>query len=185
MKVIGVIGLNGSGKDEVVKYLNQKYGVPLISVGDIVRALAAAQGIEPTRDNLDLITQNCFAQYGEGYFVKQIIEKIRQNQWRIAGISGIRSPADIEAVRQAIGVSFILINVYVSDPRVRYERVRQRGSQRDRISYQDFIRQDHDSENIFHIQAAAGLANYSLANDGTLATLHQEIDALVAKGLLE
>jgi dephospho-CoA kinase len=185
MKVIGVIGLNGSGKDEVVKYLNRQYGVPLISIGDIVREIAAVQGIEPTRDNLDLITRKYFAQYGEGYFVKQVIEKIRQNHWPHAGISGIRSPADIEAVKKAFGNGFILINVYVSDPRVRYERVRQRGSQRDRISYPDYLRQDQESEKIFHLQAAAGLADYSLANDGTLETLHQEIDALVKKGLLE
>jgi dephospho-CoA kinase len=47
--VIGVIGLNGSGKDEVVIFLNKTYGVSLISVGDIVWEIAAIERLEPTR----------------------------------------------------------------------------------------------------------------------------------------
>jgi dephospho-CoA kinase len=70
MKVIGVIGLNGSGKDEVVKYLHQRYAVPLLSVGDIVREIAGQEDKEPTRDNLDEITRRYFAKYGQGYFLK-------------------------------------------------------------------------------------------------------------------
>ena len=77
MKIIGVIGLNGSGKDEVVNYLNKHYNIPLISIGDIVREIASKEGIEPTRDNLDNITRQYFAQFGEGYFLKQIVERIR------------------------------------------------------------------------------------------------------------
>ena len=88
MKVVGVVGLNGSGKDEVVKYLNQKYSVPLISVGDIVRELAAEQGVEATRDNLDALSATCFKKYGEGYFVKQIVTKIRQNKCQLLASAG-------------------------------------------------------------------------------------------------
>ncbi|HEX7474914.1 MAG TPA: AAA family ATPase [Dehalococcoidales bacterium] len=185
MKVIGVVGLNGSGKDEMVKYLNQKYSVPLISVGDIVRELAAEQGGESTRDNLDALSATCFKKYGEGYFVKQVVAKIRRNRWPAAGISGIRSPVDIEIVRQAFGRNFVLINVYVSDSRVRYQRVHNRGSRRDQITFEDFLRQDEESENLFRIRESAGLADYSIDNDGTLEQMHSEIEKLVKKGLLD
>ncbi|MCR4394290.1 MAG: AAA family ATPase, partial [Dehalococcoidales bacterium] len=90
MKVIGVIGLNGSGKDEVVKYLNQKHGVPPISVGDLVREIARQRGIAPIRENLDNITREYFKRFGEGYFMRAIVDVIRQNHWETAGISGIR-----------------------------------------------------------------------------------------------
>ena len=52
MKVIGVIGQNGSGKDEVLKYLREKHNVPFLSTGDMVREIAAKEGKEPTRENL-------------------------------------------------------------------------------------------------------------------------------------
>ena len=179
MKVIGVIGLNGSGKDEVVKYLNQRYSVPLISVGDIVREIAFREGIEPVRENLDNITRRYFSQFGEGYFLKLIIDKIRNNKWQTAGISGIRSPQDVAVLKDAFKADFILIYVYVTDDRVRYERIHQRGSARDQISYTDFLQQDQVSEELFHIREAISQADYSVSNDGTLEDLHRQIDKLV------
>jgi dephospho-CoA kinase len=185
MKVVGVIGLNGSGKDEVVKYLNQRYGVPLISVGDIVREIAAKESIEPTRGNLDEITSRYFKQHGEGYFLKQVVQKIRENKWKTAGISGVRSPQDVSILKDAFKTDFILIYVHISDSRVRYERMRRRGSKRDELSYEDFLKQDKISDAIFHIQEAIRMADFSLANDGTLDDLHREIIKLVIeKGLL-
>ena len=186
MKVIGVVGLNGSGKDEVVNYLNKKYGVPLISVGDIVREIAAKEGIEPTRNNLDSITKRYFNLFGEGYFVKQIVEKIRKSSWKAVGISGIRSPRDIALVKDAFKQDFILIHVYISDPQVRYQRILKRGSKRDQSTYAEFLKQDDMSQELFHIQDSIKLADYSLPNDGSLEDMHQAVDKLVAgKGWLK
>jgi dephospho-CoA kinase len=181
MKVIGVIGLNGSGKDEVVNYLNRRYGTPLISVGDIVREIAAREGVESTRDNLDAITKKCFAQYGEGYFLKQVIEKIRRQAdlWKDVGISGIRSPQDVNLVRQAFGKDFFLVHVFISDDKVRFARIRRRSSQRDNATLEEFIRQDQVSEQLFHIQEAIKMADYSISNDGTLEDLQREIEKLI------
>ncbi len=185
MKIIGVIGLNGSGKDEVVKYLNQQYNVPLLSVGDIVREIAAKEGVEPTRDNLDEITRRYFNQFGQGYFLKLIVEKIHVNRWPAVGISGVRSPDDIAILKKSFQSDFILIHVYISDTHVRYERIRRRGSKRDELTYEEFLKEDQVSEELFHIQEAIRMADYSVSNDGSLENLHQEIDKLVlAKKLL-
>ncbi len=184
VKVIGVIGLNGSGKDEVVNYLNQRYGVPLISVGDIVREIAGREGVEPTRDNLDEITRRYFAKYGKGYFLKLIVAKIRQNKWDCTGISGIRSPEDVSNLKEAFNKDFILVHVYVTDPRVRFERMRGRGSKRDAMSYEDLLKQDQVSEELFHIQEAINEADFSLANDGKLDDLHRRVDQLIAESIV-
>ena len=179
MKIIGVIGLNGSGKDEVINYLNKLYNVPTISVGDIVREIAAKEGVEPTRDNLDEITRRYFKQYGEGYFLKQVVEKIRRNNWQTAGISGIRSPEDIAILKEAFKKDFVLVHVYITDSRVRYDRVKKRGSNRDRMTYEDFLKQDEVSRQLFNIQEAIDLADYSIPNDGTLDDMHNEIKKLI------
>lgn len=184
MKVIGVIGLNGSGKDEVVKYLNQKYGVPLISVGDLVREIARQRGIAPLRENLDNITREYFERFGEGYFMRAIVDTIRQNHWKTAGISGIRSPQDIAILKDAFGKDFILIHVYITDPRVRYERVMKRGSARDKIDYTEFLKQDQISEELFKINEAVKQADYSISNDGSLEDLHQQIENVIESNRL-
>lgn len=186
MKIIGVVGLNGSGKDEVVNYLNKKYDVPLISVGDIVRSIATREGIEPTRDNLDEITKTYFKRFGAGYFVKQVAEKILREKWTTAGISGIRSPQDAAILKEVFKLDFVLINVYISDSRERYKRIFKRGSKRDQSTYEDFLRQDKISQDLFHIQDTIKLADLSVPNDGSLEDLHRSIDTLVAdKNLLK
>ena len=181
MKVIGVIGQNGSGKDEVLKYLHAKYNVPFLSTGDMVREIAAQEGKEPTRENLQEISQRYFLEFGRGCFVKLAAENIQQNSWSTGGITGIRSLDDVKILRNSFGKDFILINVYVSSPEERYGRMLARGEGRGPHTYEQFLRQDAAEEELFHVQSAAGDANYAINNDGTLDDLHKEIDRLVSE----
>lgn len=184
MKVIGVIGKNGSGKDEVLKYLRDRYGVPFLSTGDIVRGIAAGEGKEPTRSNLQAISDRYFKERGEGCFVRMVVDKIRDNGWKAAGISGVRSPRDVDILRGELGKDFILIDVHVSDPRVRFERMTRRGEGRDAKAYEDFLNQDKAEEEIFNIAKAEAEADHNLSNDGSLEDLHTAVDALVNKKAL-
>ena len=186
MKVIGVIGMNGSGKDEVLKYLKEKHGVPFLSTGDMVREIAARGGRPSDRTTLQKISDSYFREYGQGCFVKMVAEKVRENGWPVAGISGVRSPHDVQLLKEILGRSFVLIEVFVTDPRVRFERMRRRGAERDTDSYERFLELDRGEEQVFHVGEAARLANYSLSNDGRLEDLHRAIEGLIArKGLLK
>ena len=180
MKIIGVIGQNGSGKDEVLKYLRAKYGVPFLSTGDMVREIATKEGKEPTRENLQEISERYFREFGRGCFVQLASEKIKQYGWAVGGISGIRSQDDVKVLKDALGGDFILVSVNVSDPQVRFSRMQARREGRDPQIYEQFERNDKAEEEIFHIGAAAKSADFSISNDGTLDDLHKEIDLLVA-----
>jgi dephospho-CoA kinase len=79
MKVIGVIGQNGSGKDEVLKYLRAKYNMPFLSTGDMVRDIAVKEGKESTRENLQEISERYFQEFGKGIFVKMVAANMQQN----------------------------------------------------------------------------------------------------------
>ena len=99
VKIIGAIGQNGSGKDEVLKYLRAKHGVPFLATGDAVREIASKEGVEPTRENLGEISDRYFYEFGKGCFVKLLANKIRHSDWEIAGISGIRSLDDVAILK--------------------------------------------------------------------------------------
>ena len=186
MKVLGVIGKNGSGKDEVLKYLRDQYSVPFLSTGDIVREISAREGKESTRPNLQAISDRYFKERGEGCFVRMVVDKVRENGWEVAGISGVRSPKDVDILRGELGEDFVLIDVHVSDPHVRFERMLKRGEGRDAKAYDQFIQQDKAEEKLFGIEKAAAKADYSLGNDGSLDDLRKSIDKLVnKKGLLK
>ena len=49
MKVIGLVGKIGSGKDTVSRMLKE-YGFKEIGMGDMVREIARERGLEPTRE---------------------------------------------------------------------------------------------------------------------------------------
>jgi dephospho-CoA kinase len=178
-KVIGVVGDIGSGKDAVLKYLNSKYGIPYLSTGDIVRQIAEREGVEATRENLETISRQCFQDMGKGCFVKMAASEIINRGWSIAGISGVRSPDDVEVMKDMFGKNFVLIRVDIKDPRLRFERLRRRNEERDPQTYEDFLLQDSREELTFKISNAERMADYTLSNDGPLQDLHRHIDLLV------
>jgi dephospho-CoA kinase len=184
MKVIGVVGEIGSGKDEVLKYLRDKYGVPFLSTGDIVRKMAGEQGVEGTRENLEAISRRCFQDMGKGCFVRMAGEEILRQGWKVAGISGVRTPDDVELLRKNFGKDFILVRVDIKDPLVRFNRVRKRNEERDPLIYEAFQAQDREEEETFNISKAVAMADCAVDNSGPLSDLHAGIEAMVASGCL-
>ena len=102
MRIIGVVGQNGSGKDEVLKYLRDRYNIPFLATGDAVREIAKNEGREPTRENLKEISKRYFREMGEGCFVRLVAEKIRRLGRQVAGISGIGSSVAYAASKGAL-----------------------------------------------------------------------------------
>ena len=181
MKVFGVIGRNGSGKDEVVKYLQREYDVPFVSVGDMVREIARRKGVSLTVENLHRISKERIQKFGKEHFMDLVIKKIDQNGWQTAGITGVRTPEDVRHLKGSFNSDFILFHVYVSDPNLRYERIQKRAKERDPQSYDQFLEQDRTEENLFRISKAIEQADYSLDNDKSIEHLHGQTDRILAE----
>jgi dephospho-CoA kinase len=177
--VIGVVGHIGSGKDEALKYLNAKYGIPYLSIGDMVRRLAAEKGLELTRDNLQILAGQYLRERGKEYFTTVAAEEIINNGWKIAGISGVRTPDDARTLREFFEDNFILLYIKISDPRTRFERLFLRHQERDPRTFEEFEEQDANEEKIFKINETITMANFSVTNDGTLAEYQKQLDMLV------
>lgn len=172
-------GKNGSGKDEVLRYLSERYSVSSIATGDIVRSLAAEEGIDPTRENLRAISARVFGEKGPGALVRTAAEEIARQGLPVAGISGVRSANDVRLLWGLDGRDVALVHVVVTDDGVRFERMRQRAETRDPVNMRHFRELDRREEEQFHLPEAATLADYTVANDGTLNDLHTAIDRLV------
>lgn len=184
MQVIGVVGLNASGKDALLEYLHQRCGLPVVSSGDLARDLAIEQGLAPTRDNLHHISNRYISRYGTDYFMRQIVDIIKQEGWTAAGITGIRTPDDVRTLKQLLGEDFTLVYVHVSDPHLRYERARQRGAVRDPNTFEEFAAKDREEEELFHIRETIRYADLMIDNSGSLEEFHQEIEEKIVRGRL-
>jgi len=180
-KVVGVVGLNGSGKDAVLEYLKGRCGLEMVSLGDVARELAHLEGVKFTRDKLHEISQKYLDKYGKEFFIKVLLEEVKRKSLQKVGVTGIRTPTDVEALRNHFGSDFFLIHVEVKNPELRFERLKQRGETRDPKSYEDFLAQEKSEKELFHLDEAIQEADASISNAGTWEDLHREIDRLIAQ----
>ena len=94
--VLAAVGKNGTGKDFFLEYVAKTYDFPMISIGDVVRELAAQDGLELTRDNLHATSKKYMTANGQTFFPEMIVKKIKESDSPNFLVSGIRPPSDIE-----------------------------------------------------------------------------------------
>jgi dephospho-CoA kinase len=177
MKVLGAVGRIGSGKDTVVKYIASRYSIPIVSIGDIAREIARSEGLRATRENLQKITEDRFRRFGKTFFIEETVKRIKAKRTRVAVITGVRSPIDVQTLRHHFGRDFILICVD-ADERVRFERLKRRGESRDPKAWQDFTKQDANEDRIFRLSEACRLADFNVDNNDGLEKLFRQVDKI-------
>lgn len=183
MKVIATIGLSGSGKDTVVEYISRKHSGHRITMSDITRKIAAEKKLESTWENLLQISQETMQKSGADYLPREVIKIIQENKWETVGISGARSLIDIKTFRECFGADFVLILLQVSDPKLRFQRIKNRSESRDPKNFEDFLEKDRREEENFKISEAVKEANHVINNDGSIETLYAKIDDLISEVL--
>lgn len=174
MKVIGVVGRNGSGKDELLDYLQQHCDLSILSAGDVARQIAKEEGVPATRENLHQISQEYIDRYGQEFFMERLIEQVRED-WNAVGITGIRAPTDVQVLREHFGDDFFLVAVEVGDPKLRFERLKERDKPRDPDTYEEFLRQDEEEVELFHVDETMRRADSAIQNDASLQAFHRRI----------
>ncbi len=174
--IIAAVGKNASGKDYFLEFISKEFGVPLLSVGDVARDLAEAEGLEKTRENLHAISQKYMSKYGQDFFPKRLIEKIRELGYRDVLVSGIRPPSDAECFKEAFGDEFFLVAIVVESDRKRWERTVSRGSARDHVTFEEFLHLDEQEEKLFNTSRTIGMADYTfLRGDFSDEEYHERI----------
>lgn len=178
IKIVGAVGKIGSGKDTVVNYIAAKCSIPIISIGDIAREIAKSRDLPPTRQTLQQITEEHYEKFGKTYFIEETIKRIKRAGHEKMLITGIRASTDVTTLKKHFYEDFILICV-TADKRKRFQRLKSREEARDPETWQEFLEQDQNEEEIFHITESCKLADYTIENNGTLEELLQKIDHII------
>lgn len=173
-KVIGAVGKNGSGKDTVLDIIAERYGLPSISMGDMVREIAKKSRIEPTRGNLNEVSRSHFERYGRDFFIKMVIDKIESSGAPFTVVTGVRTYIDARTLRDRYESDFLLLDVVVSDDGERLRRALSRASKRDPRTLDEMKKHDEREERVFGLSKAATIADRVILNDGTLDDLQEE-----------
>jgi dephospho-CoA kinase len=109
MKIIGFVGLPGSGKGEASKIARQM-GLMVLVMGDVIRQEAARQGLELTDQNLGRIGNALRAAEGADAVAKRIFEMALAAGKDLVVVDGLRSREEADFFR-AHADEFYLVEV--------------------------------------------------------------------------
>ena len=163
MKLIGLSGTNGSGKDTIGQLLQNKFGFLFVSVSDMLRLEAEKRGLSTTREVLrDISAVEYYEQQGG------------DNTYKGLAIASLRNPGENDRVHE-LGGQVIWID---ADPHVRYDRLKGRMRADDPQTFEEFIA--HEQAELEHsgdkatlsMQAVKESADMIFEND------HNDVDLL-------
>jgi len=109
MKIIGFVGLPGSGKGEASQIARQQ-GLAVVVMGDVIRQEAARQGLEPTDQNLGRIGNALRAAEGPEAVAKRTLENARAAGKDVVVVDGLRSREEADFFRTHAD-EFLLVEV--------------------------------------------------------------------------
>lgn len=98
MKIIGFVGLPGSGKGEA-SLVARQHGLAVVVMGDVIRQEAARQCLEPTDQNLGSIGNALRAADGPDAVAKIAFERALATGKDVVVIDGLRSAREADFFR--------------------------------------------------------------------------------------
>lgn len=176
MKVIGIVGLPASGKGEFSR-IAAAMGIPVVVMGDVIRAAVKEAGLQKTDQNFGFIAQQLRDLYGMGAIAVRSVSFIRATGAPVVLVDGIRGDAEVAIFRHEFP-DFHLIGIQ-SEFSARLARLSQRGRADDMLSAEELHRRD-EREISWGLDRALAEADRTLTNDSTIAEYSARVHALLA-----
>jgi dCMP deaminase len=179
--ILGLAGLNGAGKGEVVRFLEARSFVSC-SLSDVIRDELRSRGVDETRERMIEAGNEIRARSGPGGLALRLVERLAPDRNTV--VDSIRHPAEVEVLRER-SPRFKLLWVDAPEE-VRLARLRARGRRGDPATLEELRRLERrelgsDDPAAQQLLAVRALADFTLSNDGSLETLHARVQELLER----
>lgn len=176
MKIIGIAGTNGSGKDTVGRIIAEEYNFLFISVSDLLREEARKRNLPVTREVLRTISAEWRREFGLGVLVDKAVEAWKSHGDKYAGVVAcpMRNLGEAQHLKDLDG-TLIWVD---ADPEVRYRRIRSANRGRadeDDKTYEEFLAEEQAEMNhppggdeaTLNVLAVKQISDFSINNKGS------------------
>ena len=180
--ILGITGTDGGGKGTVVDYLVRVKGFTHYSASSFIAKEVLLQGLPISRNQLRLTGNELRGKHGDDVLVALALKEAEATGDTNAIIESIRATAEADTLKRHGG---ILLAVD-ADPHLRYERVQMRRSDKDQVTFEEFLaheeleRNDPDPHGM-QKAAVLEMSDFVIKNDGTLEELHAQIEEFLRK----
>ncbi|AWB28031.1 AAA family ATPase [Halococcoides cellulosivorans] len=180
MTVIGFVGLPGSGKSEAAAVAREE-GLPVIAMGDVIRAACRERGRDPATDHGAVATA-LREEDGPAAIADRTIPRLRDalNRSDAAVVEGIRSDVEVERFEDAFGDAFVLVRIDAPQD-LRAERLDDRGRDATADAGGESLADRDARERSFGMDAAMAMADRAIDNTSDLETFRERVRELVAE----
>lgn len=171
MKLVGIGGTNGSGKDTVGHMLAERHGFLFVSVSDFLREEARKRGLPIEREVLRMISAEWRRKFGLGTLVDRAVELAQNSSTQYAGVAAVpmRNVGEAKRVHE-LGGRLIWVD---ADPKIRYERILGRArTAEDNKTFEEFIKEEEDEshqagdEATLNLEGVKAISDIFLENNG-------------------
>jgi dephospho-CoA kinase len=182
MKLFGLAGTNGSGKDTVGQILAEQHNFLFISMSDMLREEAARRGQAVERDTLRTISAEWRRESGLGVLIDKAVEHYNQkggdSKYAGLAVASVRNPGEVDRIHE-LGGKLVWTD---ADPKIRYDRIfsRQRTAE-DSKSFEQFLAEEQaemqhsGDEATLSVGDVKAKADIFLLNESTLEDFEAEI----------
>ncbi len=171
MRVIGTVGLPGSGKGEFAATASD-LGVPVVTMGDVIREECRRRGLDPASDHGE-VARALREEDGPLAVAERSIPMIRAEleDDDTVLVDGLRSGDELDRFREAFGDDFTLVAVEAPFE-TRVERIEARG--RDDTAAET-LRDRDERELGFGMGEAIERADVTIDNTGSLTAFRERV----------
>lgn len=179
MRVIGTVGLAGSGKGEFAEVAREA-GVPVVTMGDVIRAECRDRGLDPADHHGEVATA-LREENGPAAIAERSLPVIREalEDSDIVLVDGIRSDVEVDAFEDAFGEAFSLVSVEAPHE-LREARITDRG--RDNTASESLAERDA-RELGFGMGRAMDRADLVVENVDSLERIRERARTVIEAGV--
>jgi dephospho-CoA kinase len=179
MRVIGVVGLPGSGKSEAAAVAREA-GIPVVAMGDVIRQACRDRGLDPAEHH-GRVASALREENGQGAIAERslpVIESALEDADTVL-VEGIRSGVEVERFEAAFDGAFTLVAIEAPFE-MRAERVDARGRDTPAAEGGESLEARDERERGFGMDVAIERADVRIENTDSLRAFHDRIRTLLA-----
>ncbi|MFB6089641.1 MAG: AAA family ATPase [Halobellus sp.] len=177
MKVIGTVGLPGSGKGEAAAVAREA-GAPVVTMGDVIREACRERGLDPAEHHGE-IAKALREENGPAAIAERSLPLIESEleDSDVVLVDGLRSDVELDRFREAFGDDFLLVSVEAPFE-TRADRLLERGRD-DTDLDREALRDREERELGFGMGEVMDRADVVVRNTDSLEAFRERIRAIL------